>query len=174
MRKERIMGYIFHWKESFAEGIKWKQKKPENYYFLKHENLVNNTEEETKKICNFLNIEFDDILLKPTDHSGTELFKSHTHQKLKVQDGKVDKKLLEKDASRELGGEYMKIIGSFVVPEYKVFKWNKYKNYTGSGFGRIFFQKYPNKNLKNTIKNIFKYLKSIINCKRAEKIIKIN
>ena len=171
-REKKIMGYIFHWKESFREGIKWKQKKLNNYYFFKHENLVNNTEEEIKRICNFLDIEFDNILLRPTDHAGKELFKSHTHQKREVQDGAVDKKLLEKDALKELGEEYMKIIGAFVAPEYKVFGWDKYKNYTSGGLAKILFQKYPNKNFKNSIKNTIKYFLSKINCQKAKSIIK--
>lgn len=165
MREERLMLYINIWKRSFLEGIKYRNKFPQNYCFVKFENLIYNTKSTMEKLSHFLDIDFSDCLLKPTVHSGQELWESHTHQDISVSKGVVEKKLLNKDSTKELSREYMEIIGRFVGPEYKLFGWDKYKNYIEGGAINILFKNYPHKNIKNIIKNLIIYLESLKFCR---------
>ena len=82
-----------------------------------------------KKITKFLEIKFENNLLKPINNIGADLWQSQTHQKIKVDKGVVDSRLLSKDAKEELGEELMKVIGSLIGREYRIFNWNKYKIY---------------------------------------------
>lgn len=162
-REKRLVSYVFIWKRSLQAGLKYYRKYPNNYCFLKFENLLNDTERVIKKLANFLEINFDYNLLKPTNHSGADLWESHTHQKIKVNKGVVDSRLLKKDSSNELSEEFMNIIGRFVGSEYKLFKWDKYSKYISNNFFTVIFGNYPNKNFKEHFKYIIKYILSIIN-----------
>lgn len=165
MRKDRLMLYINIWKSSLMQGLKYSKKYPQNYCFVKFENLISSTEVVMRKLCQFLEIEFHIDLLIPTNNSGKRLWESHTHQNMEVAKGIVEKKLLEKDAYNELGGEYMKIIGRFIGHEYSLFKWNKYYKYANNNPIIMLTVKYPNKNIFNLAKNAKNYLISMIACR---------
>ncbi len=164
MKKDRLMLYINIWKSSLTQGLKYSKKHPRNYCFVKFENLILSTEAVMRKLCQFLEIEFHNNLLIPTDNSGKRLWESHTHQNMEVAKGIVEKKLLEKNACNELGEEYMKIIGRFVGHEYGLFKWDKYYKYTNNNLVTALTAKYPNKNIFNLAKNAKNYLISMVVC----------
>jgi len=158
--RQGLMSYIYSWKKSLAIGIKYQKKYPKQYYFVKYENLVENTEQVMRQVADFLNIEFSDCLLRPTVHCGQEPWdcSDQSHQDIPAAIGQVDKRMLRKDARLRLGEEYMHIIGRFVGPEYNLFRWNKYKEYINKNIIKnILFKDYPGKNLKNMVKNTIKY-----------------
>lgn len=160
-KRQGLMNYIYTWKMSLAQGIKYKKKYPNNYCFIKYENLVENTGAVMRKLSDFLGIEYNKDLLHPTVKHGQEPWNSQgqSHQDVKIKVGTVGKDLLKKDARIVLGEDYMKIIGRFVGPEYKLFKWNKYNEYVDDKIIRnVLFGDYPRKNIKNVIKNLIKSL----------------
>ena len=56
---------LINWNNSIKLDKKYKKKYPENYTSVRYEDLLQDHENTIKKICNFLNIEFNTNMLNP-------------------------------------------------------------------------------------------------------------
>jgi omega-hydroxy-beta-dihydromenaquinone-9 sulfotransferase len=77
---------LINWNNSIKLDKKYKQKYPENYTSVRYEDLLKDHENTVKKICKFLNLEFNTNMLNPPvrGSSFSEL-KIHDKQEKKVQ-----------------------------------------------------------------------------------------
>jgi len=50
---------VFRWKFAYKQFLKLQEKHPENFYYLRYEDLANDPVNNFKGVCSFLNIDFD-------------------------------------------------------------------------------------------------------------------
>lgn len=104
-------------------SIEIKTTRPEIFYTLKYEDLITNTENIMREICNFINVDFNDSILqyhkKINEHfdGATESFRTiHSGLRKPVNDDKIGLwklRMKENDikASDFVVGKYAEILG---------------------------------------------------------------
>ncbi|MFT5620718.1 MAG: protein-tyrosine sulfotransferase [Bacteroidia bacterium] len=78
----------FRWNVSVDCASQWEQKFPNNFFSIRYEDLVKNQVATISKVCEFLNLEFDDSIFdylgKPSELGDVDLYKHHTNVKKPV------------------------------------------------------------------------------------------
>ncbi|MDT0627686.1 sulfotransferase [Alteromonas sp. W364] len=90
------------WKREVRQQIEFMNSMPENFFFIKFEDMVGDLESSMRNICNFLNIDFDEEML---DYNNKESFyeiKTENRHTFKKPDMKLTKKWQQKLSKFEI------------------------------------------------------------------------
>jgi len=170
-QRGKLVNGINTWKRSLQAGLQYARKYPCQYRFVRFEDLVEKPESVMRTLAQFLGITYEDSLLAPTTLSGKALWKSHSHQTVDVPDGKIEKRLLEKDARPVLGDDFLRVIGALVGPEYKACGWSKYAEHIEkspvSGLLYSIHGAYPNKHLRKIAETFIIYAGSVLALRKS-------
>lgn len=123
-------------------ALKTNLERSKSYNYIKFENLVQNSEQEIKKICQILKIEFDDSLLLPTKEGKVYAGNSHDGKKF----SNISKDNLNKFSKRITDWE-ISVIEYFCRDMMEFFDYpftmsDETKAYSASDFYRIYNSKY--------------------------------
>ena len=132
-----LEGDVMGWKTSLRRGLIASRGRRERYCFVKFETLVSDPRGLMEKLSRFLEIDFDERLLSPSEYNGERPWKSHSGQAISISVGVVDKRVLEMDARSFLNPEELAFIGSWVRPEYEACGFSKYPEHVDGGRRRF-------------------------------------
>ena len=82
----------YEWKRSLIAGAYNYSLAPDHYRMVRYEDLVRKPEQVLRKLCDFLEIEFDPIVLKQTLKAGTDLHAKKGHENIDRSPGEIDQK----------------------------------------------------------------------------------
>ncbi len=98
-----LVNMSFEWKRSLLCGLKNFQLAPKEYRMVRYEDLIADPETVLTELCEFLQIEYHDCLLRQTRNGGRDLVSNCGHEGIHRSGGVIDKKALAIDANRTLG-----------------------------------------------------------------------
>tara|TARA_R110002096_G_scaffold42144_2_gene113709 strand:- start:1420 stop:2430 length:1011 start_codon:yes stop_codon:yes gene_type:complete len=131
----------YEWKRSLIAGAYNYSLAPDHYRMVRYEDLVRKPEQVLRKLCDFLEIEFDPIVLKQTLKAGTDLHAKKGHENIDRSPGEIDQKALSFDASEILGKALMGGIAAVLGDSYNLLNYHRYDSFFSSR-GKKLLRKY--------------------------------
>ena len=124
-----VATYVFVWKLSTILGVLLSKMRKRSYCLIFFKHLVTETEATMRLVADFLGMPYTPVLVKPTEQSGRVAWRSDTHQGIRVLPGVVDGTLYKKKSNKHLSPGQISFVAYFVVPEYQLCGFQKYREY---------------------------------------------
>ncbi len=136
-----ISHFIENYKKSLRLAVEHEKNYPSNFRIVRFQELIANQKEEMNQICQFLNISFEPILLKPTKNGvewlGNSMFRENHSHEIKADDLREKRLSFLTEKEKEMISDLI-VENHFAIKSNLLFLKEDWKRFLKTQFPKIF------------------------------------